>query len=188
MGHATHKEVSYCKEQRRDCTCDPGCHAHLKIAQHHVDCFTDSYSACGHPWLWLSSLFPHLDFHPCKENCCRHWDKASFCCASENSFPTPASTKASGQTAQVEICWCCHHSTVFSLLQRSESPLVIQSPQTQHLWYHLFFHNCFGCACEVASVVSDFLWSTGLWPIRLFCPWDSPGKNTGVTCHALLQR
>ena len=22
---------------------------------------------------------------------------------------------------------------------------------------------------------------------RLFCPWDSPGKNTGVSCHALLR-
>ena len=30
-----------------------------------------------------------------------------------------------------------------------------------------------------------------LWTIasmgRLLCPWDSPGKNTGVGCHALLQ-
>ena len=26
-----------------------------------------------------------------------------------------------------------------------------------------------------------------LWPARLFCPWDSPGKNTGVRCHFLLQ-
>ena len=24
-------------------------------------------------------------------------------------------------------------------------------------------------------------------PIRLPCPWDSPGKNTGVGCHVLLQ-
>ena len=24
-------------------------------------------------------------------------------------------------------------------------------------------------------------------PTRLLCPWDSPGKNTGVGCHALLQ-
>ena len=24
-------------------------------------------------------------------------------------------------------------------------------------------------------------------PTRLPCPWDSPGKNTGVGCHALLQ-
>ena len=25
-------------------------------------------------------------------------------------------------------------------------------------------------------------------PTRLCCPWDSPGKNTGVGCHFLLQR
>ena len=24
-------------------------------------------------------------------------------------------------------------------------------------------------------------------PNRLLCPWDSPGKNTGVGCHFLLQ-
>ena len=24
-------------------------------------------------------------------------------------------------------------------------------------------------------------------PTRLLCPWDSPGKNTGVGCHSLLQ-
>ena len=27
----------------------------------------------------------------------------------------------------------------------------------------------------------------GLWSTRLFCLWDSPGKNTGVHCHVLLQ-
>ena len=32
------------------------------------------------------------------------------------------------------------------------------------------------------------LWIHGLQSARLlFCPWDSPGKNTGVGCHALLQ-
>ena len=30
--------------------------------------------------------------------------------------------------------------------------------------------------------------SHGLGPFRLFCPWDFPGKNTGVGCHFLLQR
>ena len=25
-------------------------------------------------------------------------------------------------------------------------------------------------------------------PTRLLCPWDSPGKNTGVGCHSLLHR
>ena len=26
-----------------------------------------------------------------------------------------------------------------------------------------------------------------LQPTRLLCPWDYPGKDTGVGCHALLQ-
>ena len=30
--------------------------------------------------------------------------------------------------------------------------------------------------------------SHGLQPARLLCPWDFPGKNTGVGCHFLLQR
>ena len=37
------------------------------------------------------------------------------------------------------------------------------------------------------SVVPDSLWTYGLWPARLLCPWHSPGKNTRVGCHALLQ-
>ena len=37
------------------------------------------------------------------------------------------------------------------------------------------------------SVVSNSLQPRGLEPIRLLCPWDSPGKKTGVGCHALLQ-
>ena len=39
------------------------------------------------------------------------------------------------------------------------------------------------CACCIASVVSGALRPHGLQPTRLFCPWDSPGKNTGVGCH-----
>ena len=39
----------------------------------------------------------------------------------------------------------------------------------------------------VASVVSDSVRPHGLWPARLLCPWDSPGNNTGVGSHVLLQ-
>ena len=42
-------------------------------------------------------------------------------------------------------------------------------------------------ACLVTSVVSDSLPSHGPRPARLLCPRDSPGKNTGVGCHFLLQ-
>ena len=37
------------------------------------------------------------------------------------------------------------------------------------------------------SVVSNSLQPHVLLPTRLLCPWDSPGKNTGVGCHFLLQ-
>ena len=37
------------------------------------------------------------------------------------------------------------------------------------------------------SVVSDSVQSHRRQPTRLPRPWDSPGKNTGVGCHFLLQ-
>ena len=35
--------------------------------------------------------------------------------------------------------------------------------------------------------MSDSLRPHGLWLTTSLCPWDSPGKNTGVSCHTLLQ-
>ena len=40
---------------------------------------------------------------------------------------------------------------------------------------------------ESRSVMPDCLRSHGLQPTRLLCPWDFPGKDTGVGCHFLLQ-
>ena len=45
---------------------------------------------------------------------------------------------------------------------------------------------CYYC-CWVTSVVSDSVQPHRWQPTRLPCPWDSPGKNTGVGCHFLLQ-
>ena len=39
--------------------------------------------------------------------------------------------------------------------------------------------------CCLFSPVQLFV-TYGLYPTRLLCPWDSPGKNIGVGCHALL--
>ena len=35
--------------------------------------------------------------------------------------------------------------------------------------------------------MSDSLRPYGLYPARLLCPWDSPGKKTRVGCYAFLQ-
>ena len=42
------------------------------------------------------------------------------------------------------------------------------------------------CVC-VCVVRSRSVRPCGLRPPRLLWPWDPPGKNTGVGCHALLQ-
>ena len=42
-------------------------------------------------------------------------------------------------------------------------------------------------AAAVASVVSDSVRPHRRQPTRLPRPWESPGKNTGVGCHFLLQ-
>ena len=46
-------------------------------------------------------------------------------------------------------------------------------------------HYC--CCCCIASVMSDSVRPHRRQPTRLPRPWDSPGKNTGVGCHFLLQ-
>ena len=44
------------------------------------------------------------------------------------------------------------------------------------------------CVCvQAQSVVSNSSQPHGLQPTRLLCPWDFPGKHTGVGCHFLLQ-
>jgi len=55
-------------------------------------------------------------------------------------------------------------------------------------FYELYgYTGCCCCCCQVASVVSDSVQPHRQQPSRLPGPWDSPGKNTGVGCHCLLQ-
>ena len=63
-----------------------------------------------------------------------------------------------------------------------------------HCWWEcklvrpLWRTVCCCCCCrQIASVVSDSVGPHRRQPTRLPRPWDSPGKNTGVGCHFLLQ-
>ena len=51
-----------------------------------------------------------------------------------------------------------------------------------HVWLLKITFESVNCL-----VLSDSLLPCGLWPARLISPWDSPGKNTGVGSHSLLQ-
>ena len=57
--------------------------------------------------------------------------------------------------------------------------------------FEIFFCVCVWhmnvpCVCLVTQSCLT-LCDPMVWPVRLLCPWDSPGNNTGVGCHALLQ-
>ena len=62
-------------------------------------------------------------------------------------------------------------------------------PLRRTVWWFL---KKLGIKLPYACVLSRFscVWllaSYGLYPTRLLCSWDSPGKITGVHCRALLQ-
>ena len=83
------------------------------------------------------------------------------------------------------ICWqyCCFYSknTVYLSIYFASSFIsfinILQFSE----------YRSFASLCVSRSVVSDSLQPHGLQPTRLLCPWDFPGKDTGVACHFLLQ-
>ena len=64
--------------------------------------------------------------------------------------------------------------------------LVYDSEKHKHIakWQA---QNLIAACCLVTKLCRTLLWPHGLWPTSLLCPWYSPGKNTGVGCHFLLQ-
>ena len=45
----------------------------------------------------------------------------------------------------------------------------------------------YACVCIHAQLCPTLCDLHGLWPARLLCLWNFPGKNSGVVCHFLLQ-
>ena len=68
----------------------------------------------------------------------------------------------------------------------SSSKMARESwPHGFGILYFILIHSA--CCRQVASVVSDSVRPHRRQPTRLPRPRDSPGKNTGVGCHCLLQ-
>ena len=56
-------------------------------------------------------------------------------------------------------------------------------------WNHHFSSGFCPHTCMHAHLLDcvQLFVTHGLQPASIFCPWDSPGKNTGMGCHFLLQ-
>ena len=82
-----------------------------------------------------------------------------------------------------------HANTSWGWRSSGSSQTTTRTPETSlpcpSLWGYLT--SPYVGICSVTSVVSVSVRPHGLQPARLLCPWDSPGKNTGVGHHALLQ-
>ena len=81
---------------------------------------------------------------------------------------------------KTECSWFCREKKENESTQTEErrAGIIFQFP---------FQHCCFCCCCWVASLVSNSVRPHRRQPTRLPRPWDSPGKNTGLGCHFLLQ-
>ena len=62
-------------------------------------------------------------------------------------------------------------------------PLCLALPKSFEIGIYIYV------CCAVLSRFSRVRLFATLWTVasRLVCPWGSPGKNTGVGCHALFQ-
>ena len=136
-----------------------------------------------HPLFLPPSILPSIRVFSNESVLCIRWPKYwSF------SFSISPSNEYSGLIS-FGIDWSdllAVQGTLKSLLQHHSSRASILRHSTS-LWSNSHIHTCCCCCCCVTSVVSDFVRPHRWRPTKLCHPWDSPGKNTGVGCHFLLQ-
>ena len=65
--------------------------------------------------------------------------------------------------------------------------VYLQELLLKSLYLKSLYVTCKKSKSVSRSILSNFLWSHGLYPAWLLCPWNSPGKNTGVGSHSILQ-
>ena len=115
--------------------------------------------------------------------------------------------KANGKVAQPEykpskqnklysiLTFFCHLSRHYLPIPKTNAAWRLKTPLVYLLNPSLVYLNldhqmcvcvCV-CVCVSRSVTFNSLWPHGLQPPDSSAHGDSPGKNTGVGCHALLQ-
>ena len=119
-----------------------------------------------HDWATSLSLFP-----------CMHWRR--------KWQPTPVFLPGESQ-GRGSLVGCRRRGR-----RESDTTEVTQQQEQQlgpEVCAWLYWVICV-CACVLSHCSRVQLCAT-LWTVApsLLCPWDSPGKNAGVGCHALLQR
>ena len=139
--------------------------------------------------LWLSLLF--------SERVGRAWSGWGAVSWKERGFPTCISRcilfvhmcwSYESESGNGLTVWCVNFPLIFlSRVHHPEPTFHCGCPTVRRSLISVagcFLYTCIG-AKSIQSRLT--LCTYGLWPARLLWPWSSPGKNTGVGCHAILQ-
>ena len=84
---------------------------------------------------------------------------------------------------QTEVVTNFHRCSYWDCIQLEHRCMNLHCKKNS---YHVFLYHV--CAWELSRFSCAWLFATPwtVHPTRLLCPWDSPGKNTGVGCHDFL--
>ena len=150
----------------------------------------ESCSAWGH---WGSDMTERLHFHFSLSRVGEGNGNPLQCSCLENPRDGGAWWAAIYGVAQswtwlkwlINFTYIDTYSSANNYTSSSNSKIVLVHKDRSSLNNLLLFP--FIWLCQVASVISDSVQPHRWQLTRLPCPWDSPGKNTGVGCHCLLQ-
>ena len=76
---------------------------------------------------------------------------------------------------------------VYTVRAWESSEHQLKALEATHICKDLYVYMLLRVLCLVIKLCLMLLQPHGLQPTRLHCPWDFPGKNTGLSCHFLLQ-
>ena len=127
--------------------------------------------------VYLEPCFSPLFWQPCSSSVCRFWSLNAPKCRAEVIWSLPRCKK-------VDTCLVETGPGLTRLLSGVDHGAVPTVWWAQGQW----LTNIYILTESVKVAVAQSRPTHGRWPTRLLRPWDSPGKNAGVGCHALLQR
>ena len=109
-----------------------------------------------------------------------------LCCPLLLLPPIPPSIRVFSNVSTLRVRWPKYWSFSFSISPSNEHPGLISFRMD---WLDLLAVQEAAAAAAAKSLqLCQILSDPHRWqPTRLHCPWDSPGKNTGVGCHFLPQ-
>ena len=126
---------------------------------------------------WVAISFSRGSSQPRNPTCLLHWQAGSLPAEPQGSlFSLIRQCLLLGETSLLvtSIHWF-YFSYVWDMLL---SLLCVVLTTNKYFKLSVKFSH---------SVMSDSLWPHGLQLARLLCPWNFPGKNSGVGCHSLFQ-